>query len=281
MTQPLLLWQHLGAMLQRCVASQWCVVLLAYDGTLAPLVADPATACLSPAMRQVLTLLVQHPHFQVAIMSGRTLADLQRHVGDQVPYLAGNHGLEMTGPQAIYCHPDARRLRPELAPVVQSLHHHLRDCAGVWVEDKGLTLTVHMRGVPPACRRAVQWQIVHLLQPALETRRFALRKGTAVVEVRPRVRWDKGEAVRWLVEHMCGERPATRPLVIYIGDDETDEDAFRAVRREGLGIVVGEGRLFSAAPYAIASVEQTAQFLAVFSGLTWPQVSGVAHAMLA
>jgi trehalose 6-phosphate phosphatase len=222
-------------------------------------------------MRQVLTLLVQHPHLQVAIMSGRTLADLQRHVDGQVPYLAGNHGLEMAGPQAISCNPDARRLRPELAALAQSLHHHLCAHAGVWVEDKGLTLTVHVRGVPPACRRAVQEQVVRLVRPALETRRFALRTGTAVVEVRPRVRWDKGEAVRWLVERMRGERPATRPLVIYMGDDETDEDAFRVVRREGLGIVVGEDRLFSAAHYAVASVEQTAQFLAVLSGLTWPK----------
>jgi len=281
MTQPLLLWQHLGAVLQRCVTHAWCAVLLDYDGTLTPLVADPATACLSPAMRQVLTLLVQHPHFQVAIMSGRTLADLQAHVDGQVPYLAGNHGLEMVGPQARYCHPAARHLRPELAALAQSLHHHLRARAGVWVEDKGLTLTVHVREVPPACRRVVQEQIVHLLRPALETRQFALRTGTAVLEVRPRVQWDKGEAVRWLVERMCGDQQATRPLVIYMGDDETDEDAFRAVRREGLGIVVGEDRLFSAAHYAVASVEQTAQFLAVLSGLTWPHLPRVAHAMLA
>jgi len=145
MTQPLPVWRHLDAVLQRCTAHAWCAVLLDYDGTLAPLVADPATACLSPATRQVLTLLVQHPHVQVAIMSGRTLADLQAHVDGQVPYLAGNHGLEMAGPQAIYCHPDARRLRPELAAVAQSLQSHLRAHAGVWVEDKGLTLTVVVR----------------------------------------------------------------------------------------------------------------------------------------
>jgi trehalose-6-phosphatase len=56
-----------------------------------------------------------------------------------------------------------------------------------------------------------------------------------------------------------------------MGDDETDEDAFRAVRAEGLGIVVGYDRLFSAAPYALESVEQTAQFLAVLNGLCWPR----------
>jgi|RhiMetdeSRZDD1v2_1073273.scaffolds.fasta_scaffold25091_4 trehalose-phosphatase len=74
MTQPLLLWEHLGTVLQCCVAHERCVLLLDDDGTLAPLVADPVTACLSPAMHQVITLLVQHPHFRVAIMSGRTLA---------------------------------------------------------------------------------------------------------------------------------------------------------------------------------------------------------------
>jgi trehalose 6-phosphate phosphatase len=271
MTQPLPLWRHLGAVLQRCVAHEWCALLLDYDGTLVPLGADPVTAYLSPAMRQVITLLVQHPRFLVAIMSGRTLADLQAHVDGQVPYLAGNHGLEMAGPQTIYCHPAARRLRPQLAALAQCLQYHLHELEGVWVEDKGLTLTVHVRGVMPACQRAVQRQVVRLARPALETRQFALRKGKGVVEVRPQVRWDKGEAVHWLVEHMRGERSAACPLVVYIGDDETDEDAFRVVRREGLGIVVGEDRLFSAAHYALESVEQTAQFLAVFSGLTWLQ----------
>ena len=119
MTQPLLLWKSLGAVLQCCVASQWCVLLLDDDGTLAPLEADPVTACLSPAVRQVITLLVQHPHFQVAIMRGRTLADLQRHIDGQVPYLAGNHGLEISGPQAIYCHSDASHLHPELTVVAR------------------------------------------------------------------------------------------------------------------------------------------------------------------
>jgi len=60
MTQPLLLWKHLDAVLQRCLAHEWCALLLDYDGTLAPLGADPATACLSPVIRQVIPRLVHH-----------------------------------------------------------------------------------------------------------------------------------------------------------------------------------------------------------------------------
>jgi Trehalose-phosphatase len=99
MTQPLLLWQHLGTVLQCCGAHEWCVLLLDYDGTLAPLVADPVTACPSPAMRQVLTLLMQHPHFRVAIMSGRTLADLQSHIDGQVPCTPGSRDTTVGAPQ--------------------------------------------------------------------------------------------------------------------------------------------------------------------------------------
>ena len=74
MTQPLPLWQHLQIVLPRFIASEWCALLLDYDGTLTPIVTDPATANLSPAMQQILTALVHHPRYQVAMVSGRALA---------------------------------------------------------------------------------------------------------------------------------------------------------------------------------------------------------------
>ena len=117
----------------------------------------------------------------------------------------------------------------------------------------------------------MQRQVVRLAHTVIETRRFALSKGKAVLEVRPKVPWDKGEAVRWLMARMGAGHPPASTLAVYIGDDATDEDAFRAVRTTGLGIVVGHDRPVSAAHYALASVEQTTQFLAVLSGLIWPR----------
>jgi trehalose 6-phosphate phosphatase len=256
--------------LQRVVAHAWCALILDYDGTLAPLVADPATACLSPAMRQVLTAVVQHPHYRLAIVSGRALADLRAHVDGMAPYLAGNHGLEMVGPDRTYCHPLARCLRPRLVALAQILRHDVEEIPGAWVEDKGLTLSVHFRGVPARFVPLVRRRVLRRVRPALEARKLALRTGKAVVEVRPRVQWGKSEAVRWLVECMRLGMPAASGLTVYIGDDETDEDAFHALNMVGLGIVVGGNRLCSAAHYCVESVEQTMQFLALLSAVVWP-----------
>src|SRR5207249_12190652 len=101
-------------------------------------------------------------------------------------------------------------------------------------------------------------------------RTIALRTGKAVSEVRPAIKWDKGGALRWIVDHMCLSRSAAHMCPLYIGDDETDEHAFQALGATGLGILVGFDRLASAAHYYVESVEQAMQFLAMLSGLTWP-----------
>jgi trehalose 6-phosphate phosphatase len=245
-------------------------LLLDYDGTLTPIVTDPAAAYLSPAMRQILTALVHHPRYQVAMVSGRALADLRERAEGLALYLAGNHGLEIAGPEIAYSHPEAVQLQPQLRTLAQDLQQELETIPGAWVEDKGLTLTVHTREVPTAYIPLVQRRVLRLLRSALEARALALRTGKAVLEVRPAIKWDKGGALRWIVDHMCLSQSASGMFPVYIGDDETDEDAFQALGTAGLGILVGCDRLSSAAHYYVESVEQTMQFLAMLSGLTWP-----------
>jgi len=268
------LWQHLQAVLQHLVAHEWCALLCDYDGTLAPIGADPAAVRLSPAIHQVLTALVHHPHYRVGIVSGRTLVDLRARVDGTTLYLAGNHGLEIVGPGVAYCHPAASRLQPQLATLAQDLRQDLEEIPGAWIEDKGLTLTVHFRSVPTRFVPLVRRRVLRRVHAALEARELALRTGKAVLEIRPRVQWGKGEALRWITEHMRLERPATRMCTVYMGDDETDEDAFHALDAAGLGVVVGDNRLYSVAHYCVESVEQTTQFLAVLNALTWPTLRG-------
>jgi trehalose 6-phosphate phosphatase len=221
-------------------------------------------------MRQILTALVHHPRCQVAMVSGRALADLQGRAEGLARYIAGNHGLQIAGPEIEYCHPDAVQLQPQLRTLAQDLQQALETIPGAWVEDKGLTLTVHMRAVPTAYVPLVQRRVLRCIRPAREAKALVLRTGKAVLEVRPAIQWDKGSALRWIVDHMCLSRSASHMCPVYIGDDETDEDAFQALGAAGLGILVGCDRLSSAAHYYVESVEQTMQFLAMLSGLTWP-----------
>ncbi|MBI3325169.1 MAG: trehalose-phosphatase [Nitrospinae bacterium] len=199
MSQPTPLWSDLSAVLQRLVAHQRCALLFDYDGTLTPIVADPAAARLSPLMRQALTTLVQHPCYQVAIVSGRALADLRGCVDVEALWLAGNHGMEIEGPGTTYCHPWARRLRPQVESLARALQRELKAIPGAWVEDKGLTLTVHTRRAPAALVPMVKRLVFLLARPSIDAGLLTIRTGKAVLEVRPWVKWHKGKAVRWIV----------------------------------------------------------------------------------
>jgi trehalose 6-phosphate phosphatase len=141
---------------------------------------------------------------------------------------------------------------------------------GAWVEDKGLTLSVHFRRVPAARVPEVKTRLIKHVGPDIDAGRVALRTGKAVLEIRPRVQWNKGEAVRWILEQIRLERPADSRLALYLGDDDTDEDAFRILASAGVGIVVGNDRHGSAAPFYVESPAEVEQLLTVLSTLSWP-----------
>ena len=205
------------------------------DGTLAPLRPHPARTRLPHAAREALRRLVQRRAVRVAVLSGRRLAEVRRLVRLRGVAFGGNHGLELEAGGRIWIHPAARRARPRLVRAARALRRRLAGVRGVWVEDKGLTLTVHYRAAP---RRA--WPAV--ARAARTVREgLRLRAGKRTWELRPSVAWDKGRAVGWLRRRLgCGR-------VIYLGDDRTDEDAFRALRRGDLGVRVGPGATRAAA----------------------------------
>jgi trehalose 6-phosphate phosphatase len=221
-------------------------------------------------MEHVLTALIRHPRYRVGIVSGRALADLQRRIGSKELYRAGNHGLEIEGPGISYHHPEVWRLRPELDALAQALKGDLEAISGAWVEDKGCTLSVHFRRVPAASVPEVKARLLRRAGPGLDAGRLTLRTGKAVLEVRPCVQWSKGEAVRWILEQIRLKRPAASMLALYLGDDDTDEDAFRVLASAGVGIVVGNDRHGSAAHYYVESTEEVEQLLTVLSTLPWP-----------
>jgi trehalose 6-phosphate phosphatase len=268
---PLLLWDHLEALVQRCRTHERCALFLDFDGTLAPIVEDPAAARMPPATHHTLTTLAQHPRYHVSVVSGRALADLRTRVGVSGLYLAGNHGLEIEGPGSQYVHPNGGRLRPRLDALCQVLQEDLRGIPAAWVEDKGLTLSVHFRRVPAADVPAVKACLLRRVAPGVEAGCLALRTGKAVLEVRPQVQWSKGEAVQWILERIRLGGLEASVLPLYIGDDDTDEDAFQVLASSGVGIVVGTERRGSAAHYAVESTEGVTRVLAALSTLPRPR----------
>jgi trehalose-phosphatase len=206
-------------------------LFLDFDGTLAPFVDDPDAAQLDQPTRKILKALSLRDDLLLVIISGRSLSDLRARVGIENAVYAGNHGLEIGGPGMRFIEPLAAAERESLAKLCEILAWNLRGIAGVRVEDKGLTASIHYRLATPDAARDVE-RISEAVTSALSP--FRLETGKAVVDILPRTAWNKGAAVKWIQSRV----PGGRPLSIYLGDDRTDEYAFRSLLG-GITIHVG------------------------------------------
>jgi trehalose 6-phosphate phosphatase len=204
-----------------------------FDGTLTGIVADPDAPEMRPGNRESLQTLSEHSDVAVAVVSGRALDDLQSRVGiDGVSY-AGNHGLELAHEGETTVHPVAERQASEIHAVCEAVEERVGDVEGCLIENKGVTATVHHRQADfddvPDIREAVEESV-----DAIAPDRIHVSTGKAVVELAPAVPWDKGQAVSFFREDV----PDTW-TTMYLGDDTTDEDAFRAIAPTGVSIHVG------------------------------------------
>lgn len=251
-------------------------MLLDYDGTLVPIAPTPAKATLPPATRRLLWHLARAPDLRLGLISGRSLSDLKRMV--RLPRLiyAGNHGLELQGRGLSFTHPRIRTIRPVMRRLARQLEEALQDVPGAWVERKGATLSVHWRAVSsrPAQRRL--HRAVARATLALRLRRqIRLTRGKRVIEIRPAVNWDKGQIIRWLLRRTGGGGAQER--LLYFGDDQTDEDAFQAVRQlHGEPIAVGRPKRSTAAAYWLRGPGELRRWLEQFARLT-PRITKRRH----
>lgn len=231
-------------------------VFLDYDGTLTPIVDRPELAVLDDGTRSAIRRLAGL--CTVAIISGRDRADVAHLVGlDELVY-AGSHGFDIAGPGGLEKqHERAKDFLTPLDRAETKLRRALQSTEGVIVERKRFAIAVHYRLVDPASAADVEAEV----DRSIEAEEPLLRKsgGKKIFEIRPNVAWDKGRAVLWLLETLDLDRPDILPL--YIGDDETDEDAFRALRNRGLGIMVGDVPQGSAAKYVVAAPSDVAELL--------------------
>lgn len=239
------------------------LLLMDYDGTLTPIVERPQLANLSESTRWLLQTLAHERHFTVAVISGRALADLKNKVGIAGIIYAGNHGLEIEGPGFTFVNPVAKELRPILRIMHDELSRALGTIKGVFVEDKGLSLSVHYR-LTREHRAAEVERIVKQVVGGVEASGQArITSGKKVYEVRPAVTWDKGKAIKLLMKKYGKGGKKSGLLPMYFGDDLTDEDGFRVIEDygDGVSVFVGEEGQTSNAHYFLKSPAEVAAFL--------------------
>lgn len=226
----------LEAVLAR-TAGRRSLLVLDYDGTLAPFRAERMEARPSRPLLPPLRRLAASPLVRLVVLSGRPLSELERLLPlDPLPELWGAHGWE-------HRLPDGRRDDPPVPPPVAALLRaeagRLGDLPPERLERKVASLALHRRGLPAPEARALEGRVAPrwsalAAEPELELRRF-----DGGLELRASGR-DKGRA---LSELLAGESPET--AACYLGDDETDEDAFRVLLAAGggrgaLGVLVAE-----------------------------------------
>jgi trehalose 6-phosphate phosphatase len=237
----------------RLQAAPALALFLDFDGTLVPFTDDPGRARLPPVLQQALLALSAGANHIVAVVSGRERTDLQTCVGLPGLTYAGNHGLEISGPGFIFIEPTAVSYREELQKLANALVPRVSAVEGARVEDKGLTVSIHWRKVAPDKAEELR----RLVHGALENTKhpFVLLTGEKVYDIRPRVYWHKGDAVKWIRQRLEKEDA----LTIYLGDDATDEDAFAALP-DAVTVKVGEPAE-TAAAYFVRSPEEVQRFL--------------------
>jgi trehalose 6-phosphate phosphatase len=247
----------------RRLKSVGCILFLSdYDGTLTPIVDKPELAVLSQEMRNLLRILAKNKRYTVGIISGRALADLKNKVSLEGIIYAGNHGLEIEGFGTSFFEPIAEEMRPFLHMLNQALSVTLRGIKGVFVENKGLTLSVHYRMVDGMEEKKVKGVFKRITDPLYITGKIRITQGKKVYEIRPPVDWDKGKAIAWLIEKFRDSTRKSNILSIYLGDDLTDEDGFKMInKKNGISIFIGEESNLSAAQYFLKSPEEVAKFL--------------------
>ncbi len=231
-------------------------LFLDYDGTLTPLVDHPDQAALSDSMRSAIADLADRGDTDVAVVSGRSLDNVRALVRLPNVIYAGNHGLEVAGPGVgDFLHEDLVHYMDRTEALARSLSELDRD--GAWTEMKGPTLTYHYRAVPEAKRAALATRAREEIRAA----GFQPRDAHCAVEARPPIGWDKGRAVLHVLRSRYGPSWSEQVRVIYIGDDQTDEDAFRLLAGLSVTFRVGSADESTAATHRLPKVDAVQRLL--------------------
>jgi alpha,alpha-trehalase len=230
-------------------------VFLDYDGTLTPIVQRPELAILSEDMRETVKTLANR--CTVAVISGRDLRDVRDHVGIDTIFYAGSHGFDIAGPKGQHLeYQEGTDFLPILNHAEKCLRDRLDTFHGARVERKRFSIAVHYREVSEDRIAPVEAVIDEILADHGELRKS---QGKKIFELQPKIDWHKGKAVLWLLEVLKLNQENALPL--YIGDDVTDEDAFRTLKGRGIGIVVEAGTRPTVAQYVLKDPGEVKRFL--------------------
>lgn len=258
MKHALKVWPSLCGFLKKY---KHILLFLDYDGTLTPIVKRPELAVLSRGMRCLIESLRDSERFIVCLVSGRSITDLKARVGVEGIIYVGNHGLELEGPGTRFINAKARKSRMLLKRISKKLDTSLRPIAGVILEDKGLSLTLHYRLVKKKDIPTVKALFDEVVKPYCSRKEVRVGSGKQVLEVRPFTGRDKGKATLWVLRRFKVRLKTDNIVPVYMGDDWTDESAFKILNDKGVTIFVGGANPDTTAQLFLRTPKEVGKFL--------------------
>jgi trehalose-phosphatase len=238
------------------------LLLTDYDGTLAPIGPDPAAARLPEAVQETLRSITRLTRTRLGFVSGRDLSDLRAHVGVSEAIYAGCYGLEVEGPGLRFRHPEAEQQERTLAEIGRLLSENAASVPGMQVEQKRFGIAVHYRHVALDDVRRVEMEVARAIHG--EGSRLKIFHGAKVIEIQPQAAWTKGDCVLWIRDAVRREA-GDRVMLLYMGDDWTDEYVFEALVGQGITIRIGDSVPASRAAYRFADVAGARELLAALA----------------
>lgn len=253
---PINFFDNIGQ-IKNAMAGKEPVVFLDYDGTLTPIVATPDLAVISEEMRETVAALSKK--HKVSIVSGRSTDDVRGKAGIKGIFYAGSHGFEIVDPQGnVTIHEEASKIRPVIDEIHKRLSEDVKHIQGALIENVKYTVSCHYRLVDEGHFPEFEKIINEALAQYSQLRKTS---GKKVFELRPKINWDKGKAVNWILDVLRFD-PHWQ-IAIYIGDDTTDEDAFKVLEEKGFGVVVADLPRESKAQYAVKDVGEVKKVLEI------------------
>lgn len=222
------LWSEIRA---KILARRRILLALSFDGILSATALKPKEAVVTAGMQDLLTKLALSPRITLAILSGRSLTDLQERLGIKGAYYVGNHGVQVRGPGFSCSDGLAVSCRSDLVDALVLLSKCAKRLRGVLIEDKGFTIATHWRMASQGERSILRelLRVITTSHPRLE-----ILEGEACWELRARASWDKANALRQILRHL----QMTAADTIYVGEGFTGTDAFNGLS-EGLTFCIG------------------------------------------
>ncbi len=251
---------------QRLVTARRLWLFLDYDGTLDDFAPTPDDVLPNPEVIAVLRALQANPALRVTLLSGRRLAHIEKLAPVPGLMLAGTYGIEIRLPdgERVERVPHAQ-IRPTLEALKPRWAALIADHEGFYLEDKGWALALHGRFADDAVAEAV-FATARAQLEALDLAHFRMLGGHKFLELGARLA-HKGRAI----EHLLAAQPLPGALLLYLGDDDKDEEAFAVVQAHGgLAVVVAGPERESCADGRLPSPQAARAWLMTLAELNPP-----------